>query len=160
MCRRYALPLAPLLVAVAACTVTEPGPPVLPGYVNVPPPPIAAASDALLTNTVWSWQETQLKDGKRIVPESPERYTLEFQPGGRMAIRADCNRGSTSYLLNGGALSFGAIALTRAMCPPDSRDAEFLKELSDVSGQLFRGNDLVLTLKADSGSMRFTTPRQ
>lgn len=157
---RCVLPFAPLILALAACTATEPGPPVLPGYVNVPPPPMAAAGDGLLTNTVWSWQETQMKDGPRIVPDAPERYSLEFQPGGKVAIRADCNRGSTSYLLNGGALSFGAIALTRAMCPPGSRDAEYLKALSAVTGQLFSGNDLVLTLKADSGSMRFTTTRQ
>ena len=157
---RYAIPLGLLPVALAACTVTEPGPPVLPGYVNVPPPPIAAAGDALLTNTVWAWQETQVKGGARTVPDAPGNYTLEFRPGGMVAVRADCNRGSTSYLLNGGALSFGAIALTRSMCPPGSRDAEFLQALAAVTGQLFRDNDLVLTLKGDSGSMRFTAPRQ
>jgi heat shock protein HslJ len=154
--------LLPILVALAlaGCAPTDPGPPVLPGYVNAPPPPMPAAGDSLLTGTVWSWQETQMSDGARIVPDAPERYTLEFQPGGRVNIRADCNRGSTNYLLTGGALTFGPIALTRAACPPGSRDAEFLKGLANVSGQLFRGNDLVLTLKVDSGSMRFTTPRQ
>jgi heat shock protein HslJ len=157
---RYELPLACALVFLAACAATEPGPPVLPGSINVPPPPMTVVGDALLTDTVWSWQETQMKDGARIVPEAPGSYTLEFRPGGMATIRADCNRGSGSYLLNGGALSFGAIALTRSMCAPGSRDAEFLTELGAVSGQLFRGNDLVLTLKADSGSMRFTAPRQ
>jgi heat shock protein HslJ len=157
---RYTLALGALLAALGACTATEPGPPVLPGSINVPPPPMTAAGDALLTDTVWSWQETQMKDGARIVPEASGSYTLEFRPGGMVAIRADCNRGSGSYLLNGGALSFGAIALTRSACAPGSRDAEFLNELGAVWGQLFRGNDLVLTLKADSGSMRFTTPRQ
>jgi heat shock protein HslJ len=149
-----------LPLAVAACTATEPGPPVLAGYVNAPPPPIAAAGDALLTGTVWSWQGTQMGDGARLTPDAPERYTLEFQPGGMVNVRADCNRGSTSYLLNGSALTFRPIALTRMACAPGSRDAEFLKGLGAVSGQSFRGNDLVLTLKADSGSMRFTAPRQ
>jgi hypothetical protein len=32
---------------------------------------------------VWSWQGTQMSDGARIVPDAPERYTLEFQPGGK-----------------------------------------------------------------------------
>jgi hypothetical protein len=41
------------------------------------------------------------------------------------------------------------------MCPPGSRDTEFLKGLQQVTGHLFRGNELVLTLKFDSGSMRF-----
>ncbi len=149
-----------LWISLAACAPSEYRAPVLPGYVNAPPPPLAAAGDALLTGTVWAWKGTLMSDDKRIVPDAPERYTLEFQPGGKANIRADCNRGSASYTLNGSALSFGPIALTRAMCPPGSRDAEFLNGLQHVSGQLFDGNDLVLMLKVDAGSMRFTTPRQ
>ena len=156
--RRMSLLLCCL--ALTACAATESGGPVLPGKVDVPPPPMVAAGDALLTGAVWTWQGTQMSDGKRIIPDAPERYTLEFQPGGRVNVRADCNRGSGSYRLDGGALSFGPLAMTRAMCPPGSRDAEFLNALQQVSGQLFRGYDLVLTLKVDSGSMRFTSPRQ
>lgn len=152
--------LAALALAGAACAVTEPRGPVLPGYVNAPPPPIAAAGDSLLTGTVWTWQGTQMSDNTRIVPDAPDRYTLEFRPGGMVNVRADCNRGSASYQLNGSALTFGPIALTKMMCPKGSRDVEFLKGLDAVSAQLFSGNDLVLTLKADSGSMRFSTPRQ
>ncbi len=157
--------LSHLLVSVSAlvlvaCAPTEPKPPTLPGYINAPPPTMAAAGDALLTGTVWTWQGTQMRDGARITPDAPERYTLEFQPGGRVNVRADCNRGSTSFVLTGNALNFGPIALTRAACPPGSRDAEFIKNLEAVAGQLFHGNELVLTLKADAGSMRFETTRQ
>jgi len=151
---------AALTFAVAACTATDPGTPVLHGYVNAPPPPMAAAGDSLLTNTVWTWQGTQMKDGARLVPDAPERYALVFQPGGMVNVRADCNRGSGSYLLNGSQLSFGPIALTKMMCPPGSRDGEFLKGLSAVAAQGMNGSDLVLTLQGDSGSMRFTTTRR
>lgn len=153
----FLLPTLPFLVA---CATSPTGGLVLPGNVTAPPPPIVAPGDALLTGTVWTWQGTQMSDESRVVPDSPERYTLEFLPGGRVNVRADCNRGSASYLLDGSALSFGPIALTRAMCPPGAKDADFLKGLEAVSGQLFRGNDLVLTLKFDSGSMRFTTSRR
>jgi hypothetical protein len=44
-------------------------------------------------------------------------------------------------------------------CPSDTRDTEFLNGLGAVSGHLIRGNDLVLTLKVDSGSMQFTSSR-
>ena len=71
-----------------------------------------------------------------------------------------CNRGSGSYLLNDTALSFGPIALTKMFCAQGSRDAEFLKELAAVTSQSFNGNELVLTLQGNAGSMRFTTPRQ
>ena len=93
---RHVLPVA-LAVALSACAATDTGAPVLPGYVNAPPPPMAAPGDTLLTNTPWAWQGTQMKDGTRIVAEAPERYTLTFQPGGQVNVRADCNRGSGSY---------------------------------------------------------------
>lgn len=145
---------------VGACAPSDFKGPTLPGFVDAPPPPIAAPGDAVLTGTVWSWQSTLMSDDARFVPDAPERYTLLFEPGGKVSVRADCNRGSGTYTLNGNALGFGPIALTRMMCAPGSRDAEFLKGLQEVSGHLFRGNDLVLTLKFDSGSMRFATPRQ
>ena len=110
-------PRFPLLVAVASalagCAAAD-APPVLPGTVNAPPPPMAAAGGALLTGTVWRWTGTVMSNDTRITPDAPERYTLEFQPGGMVAVRADCNRGSGSYLLNGGALTFGPLAMTRA----------------------------------------------
>jgi len=151
--------LLTLPFTLAACAATGVGGPVLPGYVNAPPPPLAAAEDPLPMGVVWSWQGTQMSDDARFVPDAPERYTLEFRPGDTVSVRADCNRGSASYMRNGNALGFGPIALTRMMCPPGSRDAEFLKGLGQVSGHLMRGNDLVLTLKVDSGSMRFTSSR-
>jgi len=150
---------AAVVLGVTACASTDAGAPLMPGSVNAPPPPLAPPGDALLTGTVWSWRETVMSDDKRIRSDAPERYTLLFQPGGAVTMRADCNRGSGSYTMNGGALSFGPMAMTRAMCPPGSLDGEFTKQLGNVSGQLFKGDELVLTLKADSGSMHFTTTR-
>jgi len=149
--------ISALTAALAACATDAP--PVLPGTVNAPPPPLAAVGDALLTGTVWRWTETIAGNGS-IRPDAPEHYTLEFQPGGMIAVRADCNRGSGSYLLNGDVLTFGPLAMTRAMCPPGSKDSEFLRDLAAVQGQQFRGADLVLTLKAGAGSMIFVTTRQ
>jgi len=145
--------------ALAACTAAGVNGPLLPGHVDAPPPPLAASDDALPMGVVWSWQGTQMNDDTRIVPDAPERYTLEFLPGGRVSVHADCNRGNASYRRTGNAIDIGPLALTRMMCAPGSRDTEFLKGLDSVSGMLFRGRDLVLTLKADSGSMRFTPAR-
>ncbi len=147
-----------LPIALAACATTGSGGPVLPGHINAPPPPMATA-DSLPLGVVWSWQSTQMSDGALVVPDGPGRYTLEFQPGGTVRVRADCNRGSASYVRSGSTLGIGPIALTRMACPSDTRDADFLKGLGAVSGHLIRGNDLVLTLKVDSGSMRFTSSR-
>jgi heat shock protein HslJ len=147
-----------LPAVLAACAATGAGGPVLPGLVNAPPPPMAA-EDTLPIGVVWFWQATRTSDGAVIVPEGHERYTLEFRAGGTVNVRADCNRGSATYVRNGSALGIGPIALTRMACPSDSRDADFLKGLGNVSGHLIRGNDLVLTFKVDSGSMQFTSSR-
>jgi heat shock protein HslJ len=154
---RRLIPLT-LCFTLAACAATGSGGPVLPGLVNAPPPPMAA-EDSLPLGVVWSWQMTQMSDGAVIVPDGRDRYTLEFRPGGTVSVRADCNRGSATYVRSGSTLGIGPIALTRMACPADTRDAEFLKGLGAVSGHLIRGNDLVLTFKVDSGSMQFTSSR-
>jgi heat shock protein HslJ len=148
-----------LACAIAACAATDARRPVLPGTVNAPPPAMAASGDSLLTDTPWAWQGTQMTDGSRVAPDAPERYTLTFLPGGRANVRADCNRGSASYLLNGSQLSFGPVALTKMLCPPASRDAEFLRGLGAVASQGWSGNELALTL-GDGAVMRFTATRQ
>jgi heat shock protein HslJ len=108
---------------------------------------------------VWSWQSTQMRGGAVVVPESRDRYTLEFQPDGTVRVRADCNRGSATYVRSGKALSIAPPALTRMACPAGTRDAEFVRSLTEVAGHLIRGNDLVLTLKGDGGSMQFVSSR-
>ena len=83
---------------------------------NAAPPVLAVASNEIV-GPVWLWQRTQLADGKLVTPAAPERYTLAFQGGGRVNLRADCNRGSGAYEVNGNAMKLGAAALTRMGCP-------------------------------------------
>ena len=133
----------------------------LPGYVNAPPPPMAAAGDALLTNTAWAWQGTQMQDGSRIVPDAPERYTLTFQPRrpGQRARRLQPRLRELPPRRHR-AVVRARCRCTKMMCTPGSRDSEFLQELAAVTGQRFSGDELVLTLQGNAGTMRFTTPRQ
>ena len=146
--------LAVALVA-TACAATETGSPVLPGSVDAPPPPLAPVADVALTGTVWTWQTSTHEDGAIVAPEAPERYTVEFLPGGRVSVRADCNRGSGSYKLDGTRITVSAIALTKMLCPPGSRDREFLKDVGEVSGVAYRDGDLVLTTGNEAAAMRF-----
>jgi heat shock protein HslJ len=152
------LAAAALVLVLAGCAATDTGQPLLPGAINAPPPPMMPAGDSVLTNTIWTWRGSDMRDGARIAPDAPERYALVFDAGGTVQVRADCNRGSGSYLLSGNQMTFGAIALTKMMCPPGSRDADFLRELAAVTTQSMAGPDLVLTF--GGGTMRFTTTRQ
>lgn len=143
-----------LLLALAACASPTSGTGGAPVYVpaNASPPAIAMASNELV-GRVWQWQRTDLPGGKSVSAASPERYTLAFQPGGRVLLRADCNRGNGSYELNGNAMTMGPAATTKMGCPPDSQDGEFLRQLGQVTSFGITGNELALTLR-DGGTMR------
>lgn len=147
--------LAPcLLLALGACAANPSGTGAAPTYVpaNAAPPDIAMASNELV-GRVWQWQRSDLPGGKSVTAASPERYTLAFQPGGRVLLRADCNRGSGSYEVNGNAMKMGPAATTKMGCPPDSQDGEFLRQLVEVTGYNVSGNELALTLRG-GGTMR------
>src|SRR5262245_19933100 len=109
LCAFRAVPAVALAALLGACAATDSAPPLLPGRVNAPPPTLTSADDSLLTYALWVWQDSQLAGGTRMVPDAVGRYTLEFQPGGTVDVRADCNRGRGPYTQNGAALSFGPI---------------------------------------------------
>jgi heat shock protein HslJ len=120
---------------------------------NALAPVVTAAYDQLV-GPVWQWHRTQLGSAPAVVAKAPDRYTLSFDGGGRVNVRADCNRGGGSYEVNGAAIRFGAIALTRMGCPPGSQDGEFLRSLVQATTFTVERGDLVLTL-ADGAAMRF-----
>jgi len=117
------------------------------------PPALSSAANDLAIPT-WHWQRAKLADGADIAAASPDRYTLRFEGGGRVLLRADCNRGSGSYEVNGAAMKLSPVALTKMACPTGSQDAEFLQALSRVSGYAISDRNLVLTL-ANGGTMTF-----
>ena len=143
-----------LALALAACQDMPPAAKA-PAYVpsNALPPVVTAASDQLVGPN-WQWQRTQLGSAPVVMAAAPERYTLAFDGGGRVNVRADCNRGGGSYDVDGAALRFGAIALTRMGCPHGSQDGEFLRSLAQAAAYAVDRGELVLTL-ADGGAMHF-----
>jgi heat shock protein HslJ len=117
-------------------------------------PPIVTPASGEIVGPVWQWQRTQLGSAPVVVSAAPDRYTLSFQEGGRVNVRADCNRGSGSYEVNGTQIRFGPIALTRMGCPPGSQDTEFLRSMAQAAAYTMDRGELVLTL-SDGASMRF-----
>jgi heat shock protein HslJ len=110
----------------------------------------------VLTGTVWRWTETLMSDDTRFRPTAPERYSLQFLPDGVARVRADCNTGSGRYEMSTDRkLTLGRMAVTQAACLPSSLGDAYLRGLANVSGYLFDGDNLVLMLKYDSGTMRF-----
>ena len=131
-------------------------PPVTPIMV---PPAMKADADPTLAGRVWTWQSSELR-GERIVPDAPERYTIEFQPDGRVQVRADCNRGGAGYTSHADrSLSITPVATTKMGCPAGSKGTEFVRQLADVDGYDFVDSNLVLRLKSNAGTMRFVAAK-
>jgi heat shock protein HslJ len=105
---------------------------------------------------VWVWQRTEMSDDTTIVSPDPNKYTISFQADGRLAIRADCNQGGGSYVLDGPQLTITPGPMTLIACPPPAQDAAFMRGLRDVATYVMDGDNLVLNLKVDSGNMIFS----
>lgn len=109
-----------------------------------------------LVGITWHWQGTLMNDDSWFVPDDPRRYTVQFSQSGRVAVRADCNRGTGTYRLRGRELTMSPLAVTKAACPPGSLEGRFLAQLNGVASFLWIGNILGLEIKYDSGTMRFS----
>jgi heat shock protein HslJ len=156
--RLPAFAIAVATISIAACSAPPPSKAALPPVVPIMIPPAIAASDGgdALAGRAWAWQRTQLSSDKAVVPNAPERYTLEFMPDGRVQLRADCNRGGARYDAGAGrTLAFSPAATTKMGCPPGSQGTEFLRQLAEVGAYRFADGNLVLTLRLDAGSMYF-----
>lgn len=91
-------------------------------------------------------------DGTVLAPDDPSKYTLTFQPGGRLDARVDCNRGHGAWKSAGRShVELGELALTRAMCPPGSLHDQVVKQLPYVRSYVLRDGHLFLSLMADGG---------
>jgi len=91
--------------------------------------PLLSCTDGMtgpsdLVGGVWRLESMQLAGASAFVPDDPSRFTLEFQPDGRIAVVAECNRCGGSYTLSGATLTVPAMACTLAACAT-SRGEEF-----------------------------------
>lgn len=84
--------------------------------------------------------------------DDPSRYTLAFGADGGATLRLDCNRGRGTWRSEEPhRLDFGAIAMTRAMCPSGSLEPRVARELPWVRVFAAEGDTLRLELLADGG---------
>ena len=111
------------------------------------------AAPAELAGTSWRLVRFQGGDDATLVPEDRDRYTLDFQPGGGLAARIDCNRGRGKWTVTPPAgLALGPLALTRAMCPPSPLTDRLAKDWTYVRSYVVKDGHLFLSLQADAGT--------
>jgi hypothetical protein len=105
-----------------------------------------------------SWQLVQFRGGDDTVvtPDDGSKYTLAFRADGRIAVRVDCNRGGGAWKSSEpGQLELGPMALTRAMCPPQSMHDRIVKHWPHIRSYLVKDGHLFLSLMADGGIYEF-----
>ena len=112
------------------------------------------AGGAELKNTVWRWQESNAPMGKTTV-DKPENYQLEFMADGKLSVKADCNGGGGSYTTEGDSISFVRIFTTKIFCGEKSLDNRFLRNLESARTYRIEGNNLLIDLAGDGGTMKF-----
>lgn len=113
------------------------------------------AAEPQLTGTMWQWIETQTPV-ELITAVDPARYQILFNEDGSANIINDCNAVIAQYSFDGSAISITPGPSTLVACPPDSQSDIFLQQLSAAAIAFFEGDDLLIDLFADGGTMRFS----
>ena len=134
-----------VLPIVVGCNPAPQGEPTVPRGAA---PTVKAQSRALeLARTEWVVTEIQ---GDPVASEV--RSTMAFDDEGKVTGSAGCNRYFGAYSVDGDSISFGHLAATQMMCPPEQMEQEsrFLEVLGRAERFEESGGALVLSF-ADGG---------
>ena len=127
------------------------------GSMRFSPTPLDSTGAAPnLVDTVWLWQQTLMNNDDQFTPDNPGNYTLQFNADGTFAAQADCNQVNGSYTLDGNQLTIAPGPSTMAACPEGSLGDQFVKNLGEANSFFFDGDNLMISLMFDSGTMRFS----
>ena len=112
-----------------------------------------------LEGITWQWLSTVTPE-EEITVNDPTRYTVVFNATtdgeGSAQIKADCNNVGATYTVDESAISITLGPSTRVACPEDSLDQQFLTGLENAALFFFEGDDLLIDMVADGGTMRFS----
>ena len=137
--RSWLLAAAVLTLACSACTQTSP-----------------QGAAVGLGGTSWQLVKFQGSDDKTLTPDDKAKYTIAFGTDGSVSARIDCNRGRGTWKSSGPSqLQLSPLALTRAMCPPESLHDRIVKEWNFVRSYVIKDGHLFLSLMADGGIYEF-----
>lgn len=107
-----------------------------------------------LLGTTWHWLWT-VDPERSWAPTDHSRYTLVFGADERLALRADCNRGSAGYRVDGLRLDVQPIGTTKMACPAGSLGDRFVRQVQGARYAVAVLGLLRVDLFADSGTMWF-----
>jgi heat shock protein HslJ len=100
------------------------------------------------------WQLVTLTESglSAVAVAEPQRFTASFAADGRVALRADCNRCSSGYSADGGTLTVGLMACTRAYCSSAPLDTTFASLVQQAT--TWTASNAGLELRSDAGTLK------
>lgn len=99
-----------------------------------------------LSGTSWQLVKFQGPDERTIAPDDKSKYTITFASNGRVAVRVDCNRGSSTWKVTAkGELKFGSWSRTSAKCGSGSLHDQIVNEGADVRNFAIKDGHLFLS---------------
>lgn len=116
---------------------------------------LAGGVGSEITAVEWQWAGSKYSNDTEAVPPDASHYTLMLNQDGTIAVRADCNRAGGTWKREGSSITITVTHSTMAMCPPESLDTAYLKDLARAVIYFFRDGNLYLDMQYDSGTMRF-----
>jgi len=105
----------------------------------------ASSSAAVVEGTQWKLQSLTRADSTVTTVSDPDRFTLTFNDGNKITVRADCNNAFGGFTANGNAISVGPMASTKAYCSSAPFDGEYLTALSGDSTLAATATTLVMS---------------
>ena len=112
------------------------------------------ASPDSLGGTSWQLVKFQGGDDTLLRPDDRSKYTIAFATDGTLSARIDCNRSRGAWKSAGkNQIEFGAMAITRAACPPGSLHDRIVKQWPFVRSYVIKEGRLFLSLMADGGNL-------
>jgi heat shock protein HslJ len=105
-----------------------------------------------LSGTSWQLIKFQGPDERTFAPDDKSKYTIRFGSDGRVVVRVDCNRGSSTWKASAtGKLQFGSWSRTSARCGPGSLHDQIVTEGAAVSNFAIKDGHLFLSGMAAGG---------
>ncbi len=105
-----------------------------------------------LSGTSWQLVKFQGPDERTFAPDDKSKYTIKFGSNGRVIVRVDCNRGSSTWRATAtGQLHFGSWSRTSGRCGPGSLHDQIVTEGAAVSNFAIKNGHLFLSGMAAGG---------
>ena len=105
-----------------------------------------------LSGTSWQLVRFQGPDERTFTPDDKSKYTIKFGTDGRVLVRVDCNRGSSTWKTTPkGELQFGSWKRTSAKCGPGSLHDQIVTEGAAVRNFAIKDGHLFLSGMAEGG---------